>query len=570
MKKIFIIYFCAISIALVSQTNYFPLWHKQWAGTQFSQKMYEIDKQGNHIIAGDLNGTYDFDPSTNVYNLNSTSGKVGGAIMKLDSNGVFLWAKKIVAPNDIYISAISLDVIGNIYFTIDYSSTGVIDVDPSLAVVNVTVSSSNPSHILISLDKNGNYRWYKQFAQGSNAISIEHFKVDRNNQIFIYASNSNSLFDIDLSASTVNVPIGYFFARYDTLGNYIWSKSIGNNSSNPSIYKLDFDYNNNIIILGNYNNSTDFDYSATTLSISTLSISSSNNYYVMKTDAQVNYVWVNAYHSITNCTQLKILFDTTNNVFISGYAPSPKFYPKYNDTTYFHLPPISWTGNPFIIKYNELTGNYLNDFYLYRPAPYDFDIGTDGKIYMSGVLAGTADFDPSASVYNLTGGALGDAFMAVYDNNFNFYRAYKYTNQPTPDDYQCGYFIKSWGNAIYLYSLQNGNVNYGELANPYMINSTYAKALIKFSMQGVTTDTKTESNPIFLFYPNPTSDKFYVEVNTTDKLTVELYDLDGRHVYSEIVSDKSSIDVSNLNQGIYTATIKTADYIINKKLVILR
>ena len=51
---------------------------------------------------------------------------------------------------------------------------------------------------------------------------------------------------------------------------------------------------------------------------------------------------------------------------------------------------------------------------------------------------------------------------------------------------------------------------------------------------------------------------------------MDLYDLNGRHVYSTSVSDKENINVATLDNGAYTLTIKTADRVINKKLVILR
>jgi hypothetical protein len=70
-------------------------------------------------------------------------------------------------------------------------------------------------------------------------------------------------------------------------------------------------------------------------------------------------------------------------------------------------------------------------------------------------------------------------------------------------------------------------------------------------------------------YPNPTSDQFYIEANTTDKLNVDLYDVNGRHVFSKSVNNKSNINVTTLDDGIYTLTIKTVDHVINKKLAIL-
>jgi len=80
----------------------------------------------------------------------------------------------------------------------------------------------------------------------------------------------------------------------------------------------------------------------------------------------------------------------------------------------------------------------------------------------------------------------------------------------------------------------------------------------------------TYNNAQVTVYPNPTSDQFFIETNSTDKLTVDLYDVNGRHVFSKSVSDKSNINVTTLNEGIYTLSIKTADRVINKKLVILR
>ncbi len=79
-----------------------------------------------------------------------------------------------------------------------------------------------------------------------------------------------------------------------------------------------------------------------------------------------------------------------------------------------------------------------------------------------------------------------------------------------------------------------------------------------------------ESNIQVAVYPNPTSDQFYIETNATDKLNVDLFDVNGRHVFSASVSDKSNISAATLDNGIYTLAIKTADRVINKKLIILR
>jgi len=71
-------------------------------------------------------------------------------------------------------------------------------------------------------------------------------------------------------------------------------------------------------------------------------------------------------------------------------------------------------------------------------------------------------------------------------------------------------------------------------------------------------------------YPNPTNDQFYFETHTTDNLSVDLYDINGRLVFSAKVMGKSNINVATLDDGIYTLTIKSVDSVTNKKLVIAR
>lgn len=69
-----------------------------------------------------------------------------------------------------------------------------------------------------------------------------------------------------------------------------------------------------------------------------------------------------------------------------------------------------------------------------------------------------------------------------------------------------------------------------------------------------------------IIYPNPAGGQFRIEANTMDKLNVDLYDINGRHVYSASVNDKSQIDVTNLIEGVYAMTIKTVDHVTYKSL----
>ncbi len=114
-------------------------------------------------------------------------------------------------------------------------------------------------------------------------------------------------------------------------------------------------------------------------------------------------------------------------------------------------------------------------------------------------------------------------------------------------------------------NLQNNNANGFDGAYTY-IDSVI---LSKCNSAGIGIEQLSKKNNQININPNPTSDQFYIETNATDKLNVDLFDVNGRHVFSTSVMGKSNISVATLDNGIYTMTIKTVDRVINKKLVIV-
>jgi uncharacterized repeat protein (TIGR03803 family) len=71
-------------------------------------------------------------------------------------------------------------------------------------------------------------------------------------------------------------------------------------------------------------------------------------------------------------------------------------------------------------------------------------------------------------------------------------------------------------------------------------------------------------------YPNPTNGTFTIKSNTTAKLNADLYDVNGRHVFSKTVVGTADIDANSLDNGIYSLTIKSSLGIAYKKMVIAR
>jgi PKD repeat protein len=80
----------------------------------------------------------------------------------------------------------------------------------------------------------------------------------------------------------------------------------------------------------------------------------------------------------------------------------------------------------------------------------------------------------------------------------------------------------------------------------------------------------TKINNQINLYPNPAQNNFTVEVSTNEKQTLHLFDVNGKQVLSQIINSTTSIDVSNLSQGVYNLSVISSDGVVNKRLVIVK
>jgi hypothetical protein len=71
-------------------------------------------------------------------------------------------------------------------------------------------------------------------------------------------------------------------------------------------------------------------------------------------------------------------------------------------------------------------------------------------------------------------------------------------------------------------------------------------------------------------YPNPNTGNFTIETNYTEKQTLQIYDITGKMVLSQLIAGKAEIDASNLTEGIYNINIVSNREVINRRLVIVR
>ena len=64
-------------------------------------------------------------------------------------------------------------------------------------------------------------------------------------------------------------------------------------------------------------------------------------------------------------------------------------------------------------------------------------------------------------------------------------------------------------------------------------------------------------------YPNPTSQMLYVSHPELNSFSIQITDLNGKAIYSGVISKETPLDVSNYTQGMYLVTITSKE--ANKK-----
>jgi hypothetical protein len=69
-------------------------------------------------------------------------------------------------------------------------------------------------------------------------------------------------------------------------------------------------------------------------------------------------------------------------------------------------------------------------------------------------------------------------------------------------------------------------------------------------------------------YPNPNSGNFILE--TTERKTIRVFDVDGKIVLNQNIDGKANINIESLNGGVYSLIIIDAEGVRNKKLIIMK
>lgn len=252
---------------------------------------------------------------------------------------------------------------------------------------------------------------------GSN-IGDPFITIDNLGNIYTTGFFSGTL-DFDPGTGTNNLTsIGSedaFIMKSDSVGNFIWAKNFGGTGTTYS-HGLTLDGSGNIYIIGTFSNTTDFDPNG---GITNLTSIGGNDAFISKLDGNGNFIWAKSMGGASNDAVKSVAIDASGNVIATGtYSGTADFDPNAGVSNLTS----AGGGDIFVLKLDAI-GNFLwaksmggssNDF------PGCMNIDFSGNIYTTGHFEATVDFDPSASVFNLTSSGAEDIFISKLDANGNF------------------------------------------------------------------------------------------------------------------------------------------------------
>ena len=234
------------------------IWAKRIGGTsgELGQDL-ALDSSGNLYATGSFYGTVDFDPGPTTASLSASGFNDDIFILKLDSSGVFSWAKKMGGSGNDVGNAIAIDANGNPCVAGNFNAVG--DFDPNAGTFTLTPNGTNGDIFVIKLTAAGTLSWAKN-ASGPMLEQPYDLAIHPTGDIYLTGLFDGTV-DFDPGVYTfalTSAGVGdIFILQLTDSGTFVWAGRIGDtqNDQGTGIIAL----NGRLVISGGFTQLADFD-----------------------------------------------------------------------------------------------------------------------------------------------------------------------------------------------------------------------------------------------------------------------------------------------------------------------
>ncbi|MDB9786661.1 SBBP repeat-containing protein [Bacteriovoracaceae bacterium] len=381
------------------------------------------------FIAGTTNET----PSTIL----NSAGGTDAFITKVSSAGVHEWSYKIGGPLTDSANAIATDSVGNAFIV--GGKIYNIDMDPTSGTDFIDYVGNGIDSYITKINSDGTYGFSKIF-YGSSA-TFKSIAIDSSDNIFL-SGYFGFGYDFDPSEEGQDVRgangnTSYqdvFLVKLDSNGIYQWTLTFGGTGAELA-NDMVLDPSGNIIIMGTFQGTVDFDPTSGTDTKSAVVDGFNNDMFLTKIYADGTYAWTNTFQLTTfgSASEGSLDTDSAGNIFFTGYfRDTVDFDPTAGTDSRtssvfqdMYLTKINADGTyGFSTVYTSSTGTGSG------VSPTALTIDSSNNVHIVGYFI-NIDFTPSDSTtgsFDAANSTIPDSFLAKFDSTGTLLTASIYGN----------------------------------------------------------------------------------------------------------------------------------------------
>ena len=491
----------------------------------------KADSIGNLYVAGYFTGAADFDMGPGSF-VQTGLGSNDIFILKTDTSGGFIWARHIGGTGNDNINEIAFSPTG-LYAVGTYNN--IVDFDPGTGVHNLGSNGSSDMFIL-KLNLAGDFQWAQSIGgtgyDVGQSISLDYKTNSYITGIFINTVDFDPGFGVD--NITAVGPSDAFILKLDSLGNYIWAKSLSS-TNNISGKSITVDQNSNIHCIGSFYLTADFDPDTSnhyltsngSSDVFVLKLSQCTESYGTATELHcMSYTVPSGDETYTNVGNY-IVSDTITNTCGSDsiITINLTIYPTYNDTTSI----AKCRGENFTYADGSISNNILvNESHT---SVLSSSNGCDSLV-TEYLLITAPDTSVTQNLISLTANLNGANYQWL--------------------DCQNGYAMLPGQTSQSYTALVNGAYAV-EITDSGCVDTSSCYSIVAVSMA-----EQALSNQITV-YPNPTNGPITLLLQTGQNGLVIIKSADGKIIQEhKIIGDKLNLWIPG-SKGIYFVEILTDD-----------
>lgn len=527
-------------------------------GSTLSDQLQSLaaDPFGNLVIGGSFSDSSDMDPGPGTFMIYGNVPLVpNGFVAKLDSAGNPRWAHSIGGQAYDDVLGVTTDAFGNVFACGYFRDT--VDFDPGPGVFHL-VSTRNPigffqeDGFVVKFDSTGNFRWAIQVA-GPRVQQCTTIVADASGNVYVTGDFTDTL-DLDPGPAVVqrvsnNTATDLFLIKLDSSGNYLWGFTLGDYYADRGA-AVAVNAAGEVILGGTFGVNVDFNPGP---GVDTLNAGFSEDGFLAKYSAAGNFMWARHVKSVTGGSNVEHLsIDPSGNIYATGlFSFTNQFDPNNPGDTLVS----NGIYDAYIMKYTS-AGQYLWAKGFGGTADDRFHntaLSGHDKLFMTGMLTGTIDFDPGSGVSNLTSFGVGDAYLLELDSAGNFVSVGQMGG--TMNDTGRDIVVDANGRVVCGgYFMSTGDFNPGAgVSNLTSVGSQDVFLTIQWQASVITQGSgNIADNGDIVAYPNPVQNNLQISgLDAGLSYTYELLDIQGRTLQAGVLGTDRKLEIQTAATGVY-------------------